>query len=413
MTMATATTTQHPGQQQALATTAAGTVARQEFGATQLQRTGETASSAAAAQAQALVQARYVMALQRPRDLDDVRVKIMREVERPGFAEVAWFRKPVGDGVEGFTIRFAEAAMRCMTNIMPEALVLYDDPRLRVLRVVVTDLESNLPWTKDEVVEKTVERRKLRQGQEAISVRQNSNGQVTYLVEATEDELRAKEGSIVSKTTRTLALRLVPGDIQDAAKKRILEIRHGDAAKDPEGARKRVVDAFAGLNVMPSDLKRYLGHDVAAASPAEIQDLRDLYSTLKAGEATWAEVLAEKLGEQAAAEAQPGAATKPGLAGLTEKLQGQQQAAQAPAVGCTHEAIAALLATCPPVSVVDCKVCGEQVPGRMSSAAADRLAAAAEAPTPEQARADVEKLASTTTTTERPARGKSQRSLQE
>lgn len=312
----------------AVAAPAAGQVARQDFGGTELAVGGETAASAAAAQATAIVQARYVMALRRPRDWDDVRVRIMKEVERPGFAAVAWYFKPVGDGVQGLSIRFAEAAMRCMGNLLPEAPIVYDDPKRRILRVTLTDLESNLTWSKDVIIEKTVERRFLKKGQTALQVRTNSKGEITYLVAATEDELGAKEGALVSKATRTLALRILPGDIQDEARKRILEIRSGEAAKDPDAARKKVVDAFALLNVLPSELKRYLRHDIGTASPAEIAELRDVYTKIAAGEATWAAVIAERLDEdEPAAEDKP----KAGLDGVTEKLETKAAEGNAPA----------------------------------------------------------------------------------
>ena len=338
---------------------AAGQVARQDFAGQELAVSAETASSSAVAQAQATVQARYIMALRRPRDWDDMRVKIMREVERPGFAEVAWYRKPIGAGVEGLSIRFAEAAMRCMGNLLPETPVIYDDPSRRILRVTLTELESNLTWTKDVVVEKTVERRQLRRGQLALQVRTNSAGETTYLVEATEDEMSAKEGAIVSKTMRTLALRILPGDIQDKAKQRILEIRRGDAAKDPEAARRKIVDAFAALNVMPSDLKRYLGHDVAQASPAELTDLRDLYSAIQSSETSWADALAEKTG---AVETNGEAAgPKPGLAGVTERLQQQKPGAPAaPPKDCPHEKVPTSI---PPGKTVVCVDCGTEFAG--------------------------------------------------
>ena len=332
---------------------AAGQISRQDFGGQELATSAETASASAVAQAQATVQARYIMALRRPRDWDDVRVKIMREVERPGFAEVAWYRKPIGAGVEGLSIRFAEAAMRCMGNLLPEAPVIYDDPSRRILRVTLTELESNLTWTKDVVVEKTVERKQLRRGQVALQVRTNSTGETTYLVEATEDELSAKEGAIVSKTIRTLALRILPGDIQDKAKQRILEIRRGDAAKDPEAARRKIVDAFAALNVMPSALKTYLGHDVAQASPAELTDLRDLYSAIQSGETSWADALAEKV-EPAETS---GEAPKPGLAGVTERL----QKAGAPAAECKHDLAFSHLADKPVGTVIECPDCKAKV----------------------------------------------------
>lgn len=325
-----------------------GTVARQEFGADQVARTAETAGMAVAAQAQAVVQARYVMALQRPRNLDDVRMKVLREVERPGFAQIAWFRKPIGKGVEGLSVRFAETAARCMGNIMEEAPVVYEDGAKRIVRITVTDLEANLTKFKDVVIEKTVERRSLDDGRVATSVRKNSRGELTYTVPATEDELLAKEAAISSKVRRNLLLQVLPGDIQDAARTRIIEIRAGDVAKDPDGARRKVLDAFAGLNVAPSDLARYLGHDVATATPAEIQELRDLFSSIREGEMTWHDAHAAKTG-QAPEAAEP--AKKEGLAGLTDKLKAE---AGKP---CVHPDV-------PPSSIkpgetATCKACGE------------------------------------------------------
>jgi hypothetical protein len=316
-------------------TPAAGQVARQDFGGTELAVSGETAAAAAAAQATAIVQARYVMAMRNPRDWDNVRVRIMREVERPGFAEIAWYRKPIGKGVEGLSVRFAEAAARCMGNLSIEPEITFDDAAKRIVRVTATDLETNYNPSLPVVIEKTVERSSLADGRIAISVRKNSEGKLTYTVPATEDEMLGKQNSITSKARRSLILQILPGDIADAAKARILEIRRGAVAKDPESFRKKVVDSFALLNVMPSDLKLYLGHDVATCSPAELEALRDLYSTIAAGEGTWAEALAEKVGGEAAAAAGP---KKSGLDGVTDELERKKAAAaaaaQAPA--CEH-----------------------------------------------------------------------------
>lgn len=337
----------------------AGAIARQEFGAQELAVFGDVSSRRAAAEAAALVQARYVMALQRPRDWDDVRVRLMREVERPGFAEVAWYRKPVGQGVEGLSVRFAEAAARCMGNLLIDPQVTYEDERKRVVRVTATDLEANLTVSLDVTVEKTVERTNLSDGRVAISMRKNSQNKLTYLVPATEDELLGKTNSLVSKARRNLVLQILPGDITDQAKARILAIRRGDAAKDPEGARRKVVDAFANLNVMPSDLKRWLGHDIAQASPAEITELRDLYSAIQSGETTWADALAEKVGDDEAAAA--AGEKKPGLAGVTERLQQRPPAGTgAPPQDCAHPDVPVNLA---PGTTATCQRCGQVLEG--------------------------------------------------
>ncbi len=274
---------------------AAGSTAREDFSGSELAVHAETASTAVAAQARAIVESRYIVAMKRPRDLDDVRVRLLRECRRPGFAEVARYRKPIGKGVEGPSIRFAEAALRALGNVTPETITVYDDQTKRILRVSVTDLESNVTYSSDIVVEKTVERRALKEGQQPISQRRNSLGQITFLVQATEDDLLNKQNALVSKALRTNALRLLPGDILEECMDVVEATVRDRAAKDPDGERKRIVDAFSGLGVNPSDLKAYLGHDLGHSSPAEVGELRALFSAIKDGEGTWQDALATKV----------------------------------------------------------------------------------------------------------------------
>src|SRR5262245_23150743 len=302
---------------------APGTIARQELGAQQLTAIAETSAASVAAQAQAAVQARYVMALQRPRDWDDVRARILREIERPGFAESAWFRKPIGDGVEGLSVRFTDMAGRCMGNLLEEAPVIYEDATKRIVRVSVTDLEANVTKYKDAAFSKTVERRSLTDGRVALSVRTNSYGKPVYTVPATEDELLGKEGALVAKIRRNLILQLLPGDVLDQARARIIAIRQGEVAKDPDAARRKILDSFATLNVPPSELRAFIGHDLATCSPAEITKLRDTYSAIVSGEHTWSEFYRPE-----PAESPTPASTKTGVEGLKEKLKSEAKGAE-------------------------------------------------------------------------------------
>ena len=281
-------------------------VRREEFGANQIATIAETASSAMAEQAKAQVQARYVMAIQRPRDIDTVRVRLLKECKRPGFAAVARYNKPIGRGVQGPSIRFAEAAIRCMTNILPETATIYDDREKRIIRVSVTDLEANVTYSTDVTVSKTVERLNPSEGQIPISARTNARGQTTFLVTATEDDLLNKQNALISKALRTNALRLIPGDILDESMDQVIATLKDAAARDPDAERKKLADAFAALNVTPAMLADYLGHVLGTVSPAELVDLRATYQAIRDGEATWAAVLESKGGgDPATAKAAP------------------------------------------------------------------------------------------------------------
>ncbi|EON13120.1 hypothetical protein [Pandoraea sp. SD6-2] len=284
---------------------------RNEFGAQhQTMAVVETASTAVAAQSKAMVEARYIMAMQRPRNWDRVRQDLINECRRPTFAKnkSAYYRKPIGNGVEGLGIRFVEVALRCMSNVLVETTMIFEDDAKEVHRVSVTDLESNLTYPLDVRVSKTVERSKPMDDGTYISVRKNSYGKMTYTVTANDDDLLNKRAALISKAIRTLGLRIIPGDLQDEAEGIIKSVRMDEAARDPAAERKRIADAFHEIGVKVEELTKYLGHSLDTCSPTELVDLRGIYGAIKDGEATWKSVM-ENRAEQQGGDA-AGAATQ-------------------------------------------------------------------------------------------------------
>lgn len=258
----------------------------------------ETAASAVAAQARAAVEARYVMAERNPRDWDTVRIKLLKDCSRPGFAAVARYRKPVGKKfIEGPSARFAEAAARHMGNICVEPLTIFDDSKRRITRIVATDLESNLTYQTDVVIEKTIERHNPAD-RVIIRQRTNTRNETVYIVEATEEEIANKVASGASKANRQNILKILPGDILDECMEKCIATLHDESAKDPDAARRKLADAFAAIGVTPDKIKEYLGHDLDSVSPAELTDLRDIYNAIKEGETTWRAVMDEQGGAE-------------------------------------------------------------------------------------------------------------------
>lgn len=266
----------------------------------------ESAATAVAAQAKAMVEARYTIALHRPRNWDQVRQDLLKECRRPTFAnnKSAYYRKPIGKGVEGLGIRFVEVALRCMTNVLIETSMIFEDTLKEVHRVSVTDLEANVTYPLDVKVTKTVERSSPADDGSYVSMRFNSFKKPVYTVPANDDDLLNKRAALISKAIRTLGLRIVPGDLCDEAEDIIKSVRMDEAARDPAAERKRIVDAFDGLGVKASQLTDYLGHEIGACSPTELVDLRGLYGAIKDGEATWATVMQNKA-DQGGASATP------------------------------------------------------------------------------------------------------------
>jgi hypothetical protein len=248
--------------------------------------------TAAAETAKAMVQARFMVALHRPRNIDESRIKMLATCRRPRFAEAAQYRKPIGDRhVEGPSIRFADEAVKIFGNIDTRQEVIYEDDEQRIVQVSVTDLETNLTKAGTICIKKIIERKTVRRGQEVIGNRENTKGETVYLIKASDDELVTKEANLCAKQRRNLELQLIPQDIIEECMDEAVETMRQRDAQDPDAARKRLIDSFAAIGVMPSDLEAYLGHGTGMCTPAETQTLREVYAAIRDGHATWAEVM--------------------------------------------------------------------------------------------------------------------------
>lgn len=282
-------------------------IKRETFAGSEMVRVPETASVAIAAAAKATIEARYILAVRNPRNMMDVRIRLLRECERPGFAEAAIYRKPVGRKlnpetnkwedkfVEGMSVRFAEAAFRSMTNMYRSATFIYDDEEKAIVRVAMMDLETNSTAEDDIAVTKTVERKELKKNQKPIATRTNSYGEPLYIVAATDDEVLNKVNALKAKARRNCMLELVPGDIIDECEAKCRETMAKADAQDPDAAKKRIFDAFAKIGVMPAQLLSYL--ELAAdapLNPAQLRELRGIFSAIQDGDTTWAAIVEAK-----------------------------------------------------------------------------------------------------------------------
>ncbi len=272
-----------------------------------------TIAAAVEAQSRAVVQARYALAIKNPRDMDEFRARILKECNRPGFAKVARYAKKQGrkkdpetnkmvdNYVVGPSIRFAEAALRCFTNVLEEEAVIHDDDQRRVMRVSATDLENNLTYSSDVVIIKQVER-KFTEGREPVSSRKNSYGDITYTLWATDEETQQKQASMISKALRKQVLRMLPGDIVEECMEQVLKTQSCIDKTDPDNQRNALFDVFGVLGISPADIKEYLGHDIGLE---DLPILRAIYQTIKQGDAKWSQLMAEKKAEEEGSD-QPG-----------------------------------------------------------------------------------------------------------
>lgn len=264
----------------------------------------EAGSVALAAHVEANVKARFFLARQFPRNIADVRLKLLEAMKRPVLAEGAIYSKPIGGKkVEGLSIRFAEEAFRVLGNITVDTMLVSDDDEKRVYIVTGTDLESlaSLPVTV--VVTKEIERKAVRSGQTPLRKRTNSNGEIVFILRAeSEDDYRSKEQAHLQKARRDVILFLTPGDIREECEAQARATTKNRDAQDPQGATNRLADAFFSIGVSVAELEKFLGHPLKQTTDAERQALRTAFTAIKEGEATWADIVQTRLATNTGAD---------------------------------------------------------------------------------------------------------------
>lgn len=256
----------------------------------------EIAASASAALAKATIEAKFVIALQRPRSILTARASILDACKRPAFADGAMYRKKQGrkqvgtrwedNYIEGLSIRFAEQALNAWRNVDVSSVTAWEDDNARLVRITVTDLETNLSYADEVMLAKTVERKTVRDGQEVIGERETSDGGKVFIVRTTDEEMMNKVNAAKSKAIRNSGLRLIPQDILEEAEEAIRETREKGGG-DPRAQVKKLTDAFGSIGVPPTELESYLGHPLEQTSPKELGDLRAIFTAIRDGEARW------------------------------------------------------------------------------------------------------------------------------
>lgn len=278
-----------------------GTVARQDFGGQDLTTVTETAVAAITARETALVQSRFTMAMHRPRRLENVRVLLMKACGIWEFADEGWYSRPAGKEkneetgkwetkyAEGFSIRFAEEAGRTMGNMMSDSQIVVETPEERVVHVWAMDLETNFTRGVSVSVSKIIERKFLKKGQVALGERENSEGDKVYLVHANPGEMLTATNNQVAKAERQCTLKMIPAWILRDCKNTILATLEKEVKDNPDAAKRKLIDSFAELKVMPTDLEMYLGHSLDRVTVKDLTELRNVYRSINQGESTWEE----------------------------------------------------------------------------------------------------------------------------
>jgi hypothetical protein len=267
----------------------------------------EVATAREANLAIAKIQARYVLALQNPRDLvKEVEPKIAELCSRKEFALTAKYNVVVGGHWENgkwvkdydidLNIRAAEQLMVCHRNIMSEVNTVYEDDILRRVSFEMTDLETGVTHRDEFTIYKTMERKKLKTDyktgeitQDALDTRTNSAGEQIYIVACTPEDVQKKQNAQVSRKMRKMFFRLFPADLKIKARKWIDETIQKDVKENINDERAKITTAFAKHGVTGDDLENFIGEKLSRFNPEDIVKLREIWQSLEDGISHWSD----------------------------------------------------------------------------------------------------------------------------
>lgn len=201
-----------------------------------------------------------------PRDSFSAFNRIMQECERYSLSECALYSFPRGGKtVSGPSIRLAEVMARQWGNIDCGTRELERKDGESVMQSYAWDLETNYRVTKNFTVE---------------HIRDTKGGSHKLTDQRDIYEITANQGS---RRLRACILAIIPGDVVDAAEKKIKEtIARGPKGVTREDRIRNMVVAFnSKFSINTELIEKRLGHSLDKITDDEIVDLQGVYNALK------------------------------------------------------------------------------------------------------------------------------------
>ena len=227
--------------------------------------------------ARAEIEGAIVIARRFPRNEETAFGSLIKACQRPTFAEDVSYAFPRGSGtVTGPSVYLAKEAARLWGNMRYGVDVVLEDEDQRHIRAWAWDVQTNTKVNQDVIFQKLIQRKQ---------------GGTTQWIKPDERDLRELTNKHGSIAVRNCILSLLPTDLIEDAVQTAARVLREKTSKDPEGERKRIIVAFAGINVSADDLAKYLHGPVGQATPDQIGKLRTIYKSICDGNSTWSEYL--------------------------------------------------------------------------------------------------------------------------
>lgn len=213
----------------------------------------------------AAIQGAMTIAKRFPRNVQDAIDKIMLACQRPALAESAIYTYARGGTeITGPSIRLAEAMAMAWGNLEFGIRELEQRPGESVVESFAWDVETNVRQVKVFTVK---------------HIRSTKKG--SYALEDPRDiyELTANQGA---RRLRACILGIIPGDIVEAATDECEKTMKAKADTGPE-AIKKLVEAFAKINVSKEQLEKKIQRRIDTITAANVIGLRKIYNSLNDG----------------------------------------------------------------------------------------------------------------------------------
>lgn len=238
-----------------------------EFGLTfsNNQQHGTAVQQTNEAKAVAETQAQFVIAKKFPRSEHQCFMSILDSCKRPSLAEQSQYVFPRGGQlVQGPSIRLAEVLAQKWTNCKVGVEIVSQTNDATEAKAFAIDLENNY------------------QVEASFTVKHVRNTKKGTQKLTDERDIREMVQNIGSRHLRGCILRIIPGDIVEAAVeqcKRTLETSEIPMSEQI----KRLIVAFDEVGVKVEHLEARLGHNLDAIVPQEIVTLRGIFKSIKDG----------------------------------------------------------------------------------------------------------------------------------
>lgn len=211
------------------------------------------------------IQASFVIAQKFPRNPIDCVERILQACTRQGVAESALYSyKKGGQEVSGASIHLAKVIAQNWRNINFGVRELSRGNGISTVEAFAIDLETNVRESK---VFQMPHRRDTSNGSYEIT-----NSREIY-------ELIANYGA---RRVRNCILDIIPGDVEEAAKRQCAETLNAHADTSPD-AIKKMIEKFDLLSVNKSMIEEYIGCRLDAIRPAQVIKLRNIYNSISDG----------------------------------------------------------------------------------------------------------------------------------